>query len=124
MNDTQLAVINRMHRDILAHDSHSTETTDRTEGYEYKKFEVCETTSEVFPDAPPLVFLYTDVGRVGDEKTLAAVLCRTQRHISIGPKGGTRLLNAASATKYEKKRPYLTKAPEGYWNCVHKRTVS
>jgi hypothetical protein len=56
--------------------------------YEIKKFEVTLPLS-----AKGRAFLVVTTGLIGDEDTLAEVLCRDYRHIMIGSSGGTELLN-------------------------------
>jgi len=67
---------------VLEHDGHG-------DGYEYKKFEL-----HGFTDSS-LVWVISEVGKEGDEDTMASVFCRTMRHIMIGPRGGMTLVNAA-----------------------------
>ena len=51
------------------------------EDYEIKEFEVEETDFGT-------VIVYIVSGRKADDGTMAALLCRTKRHIFIGSKGG------------------------------------
>lgn len=73
---TQKKTLDRLQKDILIED------TFAKGEYEYKKWEVSQ-----FEDSK-LAFLICEVGRKGDENTLAAVFDRTHRHLVIGPKGG------------------------------------
>jgi len=57
---------------------HNGEFADK---YEWKKFETSMTDYGV-------VWLTAEHGRIGDEDTMAAVLCRDYWHIAIGPRGG------------------------------------
>lgn len=52
-------------------------------GYEFKEFTVEETDYGT-------VIVYSVTGLKDDEGTMAAVLCRTTRHIFIGERGGLR----------------------------------
>lgn len=54
------------------------------EDYEWKKFEVT--------DLGFALALYVEVGRVGDERTLASVFCRARFHVFVGPNGGLKAL--------------------------------
>jgi hypothetical protein len=62
------------------------EDEERADLYEFKVFEVA-----IFDGFVSLVW---ETGLIGDEGTLAALVCRTRRHIAIGPNGGVELLNA------------------------------
>lgn len=91
MNAKQAEVISSFQHDILEHDGHSTSHIDgKPSQYEYKRFEVDEC------EGRNTVYLYTEVGRIGDEGTMAEALARTTRHIAIGKQGGVRLLNPAT----------------------------
>jgi len=57
--------------------------------YEYKLFEVTPL------DWGGKVQVITEVGRVGDEGTMAQTFARTRRQIFLGPRGGMKLVNAA-----------------------------
>lgn len=83
MNDRQAAVVKRLQKAVLHHDGLGESFGGE---YEYKRFEVSESEG--------LVFVNSEVGRVDDEATLAAILCRKHRHFAIGPRGGVELLNA------------------------------
>jgi len=87
MNAAQKRKLEWLKKEILLHDG------NHREGYEYKRWEVS--------DEGPFVALLSEVGMVGDEETMASVLCRTRRHIFIGPRGGLKLVNAA---RYDTRR--------------------
>jgi hypothetical protein len=59
----------------------------RPETHEFKKFEatLCEHTG--------YVYVISEYGMIGDEGTMASLLCRDYRHIVIGRSGGLTLLN-------------------------------
>lgn len=61
--------------------------------YEFKRFEVEERDG--------LCFLKIEIGRIGDEGTMASVLARDYRLIMIGKRGGLDLLNAQYKSKSE-----------------------
>lgn len=68
-----------------------------------------------------VVQILTEVGRVSDEGTMAAIFCRTRRHIFVGRKGGLTLCNPARFVKDEEgntkripKRGYV-KGPKALW---------
>lgn len=106
MTEKQQQVIDRLRRDILLHDGLGSE---HVEHHEYKRFEVKES------ETTPLVFVLSEVGRKGDEGTLAAITARTTRHICIYKGGGVRLLNA----KARRGNRNLKNGLRGYWKAVH-----
>ena len=106
MTKQQQRIIDRLKHDILLHDGLGVE---HVEHHEYKRFEVRES------ETSSLVFVLTEVGRKGDEGTLAAITCRTTRHICIYKRGGTRLLNA----KAKRGNRNLKNGLCGYWKAVH-----
>lgn len=57
-------------------------TKGYSSSYEVKELEV--TTSEVWKD----VLVSIEIGRVGDEGTLAELICRDHYQFFIGPRGG------------------------------------
>lgn len=59
----------------------SLEQYEADSDYEIKTFEVKETDYGV-------VWVSVETGMKGDEGTMAAVICRTYRHIGIGKRGG------------------------------------
>ena len=62
------------------------------ENHEYKRFEV-----ELLDWGE--VQILTEIGSKTDEGTMAAIFCRTRRHIFIGRKGGLTLCNPARFVK-------------------------
>ena len=62
------------------------------EAHEYKRFEV------KLMDWGKVEIL-TEVGSKTDEGTMAAILCRTRRHLFVGRKGGLTLCNPARFVK-------------------------
>lgn len=87
LSGKQKEVVQWLTRDILEYDSHCGCYHQALEKYEYKQFELTRAPGS------KLVFLYAIVGMKNDENTMARVLCRTRRHIVIGPCGSTHLLN-------------------------------
>jgi len=79
----------------LIHAIRVSDGADRPD-YEFKEIEVSQFKFDT-ADTNPLVFLRTVVGRKNDKGTLAEVFARIHRNISIGPRGGTHLLNAKRA---------------------------
>lgn len=84
------------------------------ENHEYKRFDV------EFLDWGK-VQLLSEVGRKNDVGTMAALLCRTRRHIFIGRKGGLTLCNPARFVKDEEghskripKKGWI-KGPKALW---------
>lgn len=64
---------------------HSADTFDYSHGkgtYEIKRYEV--------DDCKYFLSVFMEVGKVGDEGTLASVLCRDNVHLFIGKRGGIR----------------------------------
>lgn len=80
MTNAQEKAIERIKHAVLVNDSFG-------DGYEYKKFQITELDFAVE--------VITEVGRIGDEGTIAALCCRSKRQIFIGPKGGLTLTNPA-----------------------------
>lgn len=76
MTKKQAEMVNYLKENILLWDSLGTPNE-----YEYKRFEV---------DSDPTNFItvYSIVGRIGDEETMSALLCRNIRQIFIGKNGG------------------------------------
>jgi hypothetical protein len=72
----------------IRHASHCTQR-ELDQSHEYKTWQVTEL------GVGGIIVLLTEVGLVGDEGTIAGILYRDRRQISIGPKGGMRLMNAA-----------------------------
>lgn len=70
-------------------------------GYEFKQFEITWGVRNSF-------YLVAEVGRKGDEGSMASIICRDRWHIAVGPRGGCTNLNAA---RYSKRR-------KGFHNCV------
>lgn len=95
--------------------------------YEYKKWEVSGPGPVVLSDGSsfesPLVFISCEVGRKGDEGTLASTFCRNRRHILITPRGGIELLNSAYFVKKAggklERVSRQGRKPRGLWNAIH-----
>lgn len=79
LRPSQVATIKRLARHIAELDFYSTE-------YEFKQFEL------TFGNYNTL-YLVAVTGRKTDEGTMAAVLCRTRRHLRIGQRGGVQTLS-------------------------------
>lgn len=105
----QRRVLNTFLSKILEHDGYG------SDDYEYKKFEI--TLYESF-ERWGTVWLTTEVGRKGDEGTLAQAFARTYRLISIGKRGGTALHNARDR-RYKKRSAKHSVVKKGQWNCLH-----
>lgn len=84
MNDIQKRVIDQFCEQVIARNARIS-----PKPVEIKHKEIADHGS--------LVFLILEVGMVGDETTLASLLCRDRRHILIKRKGGVTLLNAKRA---------------------------
>lgn len=67
-------------------------------------------------DGEHFVSLCIEVGRVGDEETMASVYCRDSRQIFIGKRGGVSL-SMVSAGSHLKSFGY--KQVTGLWNVIH-----
>ena len=61
--------------------------------------------------------LTLEVGSVGDENTMASVFCRDRRHVKIGIRGGTQLMNAK--TKLLDGTQLTNVKTRGFWAAVH-----
>lgn len=70
--------------------------------YEFKQFEIKWGLRGSF-------YVVAEVGRKGDEGSMASIICRDRWHIAVGPRGGLTNLNAA---RYSKRR-------KGFHNCVN-----
>ncbi len=62
-------------------------------GYEFKTFELTYGYGG-------RLYLVTEVGGKTDEGTMAAIFCRTRRHIVIGPRGGLESLNGPKSKRH------------------------
>ena len=89
----QLAQVEWLREQVLLHDGYGYSAE-----HEYKSFEVEERGFEGYHGYKPFVTVSTEVGRKGDEGTMAEIFARTRRLISIGPRGGMHLLNTKGAT--------------------------
>lgn len=87
MTEKQAKTVEWLRKEIIRHDGYG----KHADKYEYKTFEVEEIGYGI-------VTVYSVVGLKGDEGTMAAILCRTTRHIAIGPRGGMKLLNSRKGT--------------------------
>lgn len=85
LTPSQKEGVEYLRKHIILHDG----SPIRPEQYEYKRFEVSQLNRGI-------VFVYSVVGMKGDEGTMAEVLCRRVRHITIGKRGGLHLINADS----------------------------
>lgn len=70
------------------------------------------------------VSILSEVGRMSDEGTMAAIYCRTRRHIFVGRKGGLTLCNPAKFVKDEEgntkripKKDWV-KGPRALWVAI------
>ena len=88
MNAKQQQVINNIKTSILVKES-----CGGLADVEVKKEELSE--NEYF------VSYYLSVGRLGDENTMAAVLCRDTRHFFIGKNGGVKLVSVDRNGKHK-----------------------
>lgn len=98
MNKAQERTVERIRREVF-------ETFDLSKGegkYEMKEFRVSE--NEYF------VSVCAEVGMVGDEGTLAAVLCRYNVQIFVGKRGGMRYPITKKNGKYGERQF------DGYWS--------
>lgn len=79
---------------------------------EIKQKEVKETDYGV-------VSMYISVGEIGDEGTMAAILCRQTAHVFIGPKGGCWTYSRARSGKNKGKDVRYDDNVHGVcWRCV------
>lgn len=96
-------------RDALLRRANEYKDADKPElFYELKKFEVTHL------EGSSVTYLVIELGMVNDEGTMASILCRNYRHISIhgtGRRKGYHLLNAKKKTE-----------SKGYWNVLHALT--
>ena len=63
---------------------------DAPDSYEFKQFELLASSTS------GTVFVVSEVGRKGDEDTMASVFCRTRRMYAVRPTGHIRSLNRGS----------------------------
>ena len=82
-------MIERLKEDILSQDGLNSKK------YEYKTFETS-------PAYKGMIFLYTVVGRKNDQGTMAAVLCRSYRHIVVGKRGKVQSLRGKKVSGYSR----------------------
>jgi len=85
----------------------SMDNLENHKGYEVKRWAVTEPGEGDYPS--PIAFIIVETGMINDEGTLAALYCRTSRHIAVRAGGGLQLLNA------ENKRN-----SRGLWNVCHR----
>ncbi len=64
-----------------------------------------------YDDNLQIGFVTVEVGMIGDENSMASILCRDYRHVMIGKRGGTRLLNTQDKNHQH-----------GWFNAVHALT--
>ena len=102
LTKSQEKVLKNLSHDILVHDSYCSHPEKAEDSHEYKEYKISKFKNS------PLVFLLTVVGMKKDEGTLASVIARTSRHIVIGKRGGTTLMNAKNK-----------KENRGYFYAVH-----
>ena len=67
-------------------------------------------------DAKSFTSFVLEVGRVGDEGTMAEVFCRDRRHFFVGKKGGVSLV---SVDKSGKLKTFGYKKLTGLFNSTH-----
>lgn len=112
LSRAQRRVVKQLLWEIFQHGSYN--PTD----YEFKTVEVTLHTSE----RRPTVWLYTVMGRVGDDGTYG-VLTRCSRHISIGwLRGGCTLHNRARFDKHKREKVRAANA-RGFWTCAYSTTL-
>lgn len=108
MNDKQKRMVEWLRKEIIAYDGY------HKEEYEYKTFEVKE--CDFF------VEVYSVVGMIGDEHTLASSFARTRRQIFIGKRGGLTLANTAKLNKktgrFEPSKKKVTGRKVVYWTTI------
>ena len=78
------------------------------------KYGIKEITVE--PTSYGTIIIYVVSGRVNDEGTMAAVLCRTHRQIFIGPRGGVRAYGRGNGRKRTAYRGWSDVMIFGYRN--------
>ena len=89
MNQKQKQVI-----ELLKHTILNERQKHATNQYEYKEWEVNVREIELIGRKYEFVYVSCTTGLVGDEGTMASVLCREHRHIHIGKRGAVKLTNA------------------------------
>jgi hypothetical protein len=62
------------------------------------------------------VSLVIEVGRVGDEDTMASIYCRDRRQVFIGKRGGVQLASVAKGTSF---KIFNYNQVRGMWNVIH-----
>ena len=80
-----------------------------TSQVELKKCEIRESSE--------FVSLVIEVGHVGDEGSMAEVLCRDCRQFFIGKRGGVSLASLSVGSRH---KSFGFKQVNGLWNAVHK----
>jgi hypothetical protein len=114
LSPQQTKMVERLKAAILVRDSYERPTT-----HEYKRFELTRGTA-----TSSVVFLKTEVGKIGDEGTTGEVYCRISRLIAITRLGGVRLLNGRISDREKKRKTYRAPRVEGFWKVVNSRTDS
>lgn len=114
LSPQQAKMVERLKVAILARDSY-----DRPTIHEFKRFELTRGTT-----TSSLVFLKTEVGRIGDEGTAGETYCRISRLIAITKLGGVSLLNGRISDREKKRKTYRSPRVKGFWKVVHSRTDS
>lgn len=112
--------IEQLVRGIFRQDSSSSfEGPDADDGkYHFKTLELHHSRTDA------LLFLLTTVGRVNDEGTWAAIMCRQRRHVCLTRRGGVSLLNRARYVKNKDGSLRKVRAAEGrgLWSAIHEIT--
>jgi len=90
VTNKQRATIEALARDILEHDGLGLKFMHE---YEYKHF-------DIGMGHYGQVYVYTVVGRKGDEATMGAVFCRTTRNMTVGPRGGVQDITKSKNHKH------------------------
>jgi hypothetical protein len=99
MTDTQRHVLYQLARALMERGGLGEK---HMAGYEFKQFDITWGLSNSF-------YVVAEIGRKGDEGSMASIICRDRWHIAVGPRGGLTNMNAA---RYSKRR-------KGFHNCVN-----
>lgn len=126
MTKDQRKAIMSLVRGIMDRDGMQRDDVEFPVDYEFKSLEIVHRGRER-RGGRGVVWLYTTVGRVGDEGTMAEVFCRTVRTICVTPRGAVTLWNRARwvGKSGDEKNPLRkTKAANGrgLWSAIHDPT--
>lgn len=120
----QRRTVAKLLRGVQERDRFETDVKPEDSAYEFKRVELRLVTYFFKGESTgSSLWLYTTVGRKGDEGTMGEIFSRTHRSIAIGPRGAVTLWNGARWDDIAKKKVALEKNPRGVFAATNTMTI-